>query len=63
LGGLTLTVLARKLIWMVIYFEPQKQAADFLLVSLILVAAGLLGAFIPALRAASIDPMRALRSE
>jgi predicted permease len=61
--GLVLTLVARKLIGMVIYFEAQKEAGGFLLLALLLVAAGLAAALIPAARAASIEPMQALRSE
>jgi predicted permease len=62
-AGLVLTLAARKLIGMVIYFEPQKEAAGFLLLALLMVAAGILAALIPARRAASIEPMQALRAE
>ena len=62
-AGLVLTVFARKLIGMVIYFDAQKEAGSFLLLALLLVAAGLVAALIPAARAASIEPMKALRSE
>jgi predicted permease len=62
-AGLALTVAARKLIGMVIYFEAQKEVAGFLLLALLLVVAGLVAALIPAARAASIEPMQALRSE
>jgi len=61
--GLVLTFFARKLIGMVIYFETEKEAGGFLLVALLLVVAGLLAALIPAARAASVEPMQALRSE
>ena len=61
--GLALTILARKVIGMVIYFETQKEAGGFALLALLLVAAGLLAALIPAARAASIEPMQALRNE
>ncbi|MGO9336959.1 MAG: ABC transporter permease [Terracidiphilus sp.] len=61
--GLMLTYAARKLIGMVIYFEAQREAGGFLLLALLLMAAGLLAALIPAARAASIEPMQALRSE
>jgi putative ABC transport system permease protein len=61
--GLVLTVVARRLIGMVIYFETQKEAGGFLLLALLLVVAGLVAALIPAVRAASTEPMQALRSE
>jgi len=61
--GLALTFAVRKLIGMVIYFEAQKEAGGFLLLALLLVVAGLLAALIPAVRAASIEPMQALRAE
>jgi predicted permease len=61
--GLVLTLVARKIIDMVIYFDAQKEAGGFLLLALLLVAAGLVAALIPAARAASIEPMQALRSE
>jgi ABC-type antimicrobial peptide transport system permease subunit len=62
-AGLVLTVFARKLIGMVIYFEAQKEAGGFLILALLIVVAGLLAALIPAARAASIEPMQALRAE
>jgi len=62
-AGLVLTVFARKLIGMVIYFDAQKEAGGFVLLALLLVAAGLVAALIPAARAASTDPMQALRTE
>jgi predicted permease len=61
--GLALTFGARKLIGMVIYFEAQKEAASFACIALGLVSTGLLAALLPALRAASIDPVRALRDQ
>jgi predicted permease len=62
-AGMVLTVLARKLIGMVIYFEAQKEAGGFAVLALLLIVAGLLAALIPAVRAASIEPMQALRNE
>ena len=62
-AGLVLTLVARKLIGMVIYFEPQKEAGGFLLLASLMLAAGILAALIPARRAASIEPMQALRAE
>jgi predicted permease len=63
LAGLVLTLVVRKAIGMVIYFEAQKEAGGFLLLALLLIVAGLLAALIPAARAASIEPMQALRAE
>ena len=62
-AGLALTVAACKLIDIVIYFDAQKESGNLLLIAALLVAAGLLAALIPARRAASIDPMQALRAE
>jgi predicted permease len=62
-AGLLLTVAVRKLIDIVIYIEPQKEVGGFLKVGLLLIAAGLITALIPAARAASIEPMQALRGE
>jgi predicted permease len=61
--GMVLTVFARKLIGMVIYFEAQKEAGEFIVLAVLLMIAGLMAALIPASRAASIDPIQALRSE
>jgi ABC-type antimicrobial peptide transport system permease subunit len=62
-AGILLTLLARKLIGMVIYFDGQKEAGSILILALLVVAAGLAAALIPAARAASIEPMQALRTE
>jgi ABC-type antimicrobial peptide transport system permease subunit len=62
-AGLLLTVLARRVIGMVIYFEAEREAGGFVLLALLVVVAGLVAALIPATRAASIEPMQALRSE
>lgn len=61
--GLLLTVFARKIIGMVIYFDAQKEAGGFLLLAVGMLLAGLIAALIPAVRAASVEPMQALRSE
>jgi predicted permease len=62
-AGLALTFVARKLIGMVIFIDVGKEAGSFLLVALLLIVAGIMAALIPARRAASIEPMQALRSE
>jgi putative ABC transport system permease protein len=61
--GLALTLFARKLIGMVIYFDAQKEIGGFLLLALLLVVVGLIAALIPAARAASVNPTQALRTE
>lgn len=62
-AGLALTVIARKLIGMVIYFDAQHEAGWFSLLALALMASGMIAALIPAARAASIEPIQALRNE
>ncbi len=62
-AGLGLTVLARRVVGMVIYFEPQKEAGGTLALAALLMVAGLMAALIPAARAASTEPVKALRSE
>ena len=62
-AGLVLTVLVRKTIDMVIYMDAEKESGMLLLTALVLVGAGMIAALIPARRAASIEPMQALRTE
>lgn len=62
-AGVVLTLLARKIIDMVIYMNPQRESGTLLLTAAVLVAAGAIAALIPARRAASIEPMQALRTE
>jgi ABC-type antimicrobial peptide transport system permease subunit len=62
-AGILLTLAARKLIGMVIYIDARKDAGEFAAIALLLVAAGMLSALFPASRAASIEPMQALRTE
>lgn len=62
-SGLILTLFVRKVIGIVIYFEVQREAGGLLAVALLLVTVGLLAAMLPAARAASIQPIEALRTE
>lgn len=62
-AGLVLTFFVRKVIGIVIYFEAQREAGSFFVLSLLMLLAGLIAALIPAARAASIEPMQALRTE
>jgi len=62
-AGLALTFAVRKLIGVVIFFDAQREVGGFLLLALLLIVAGLIAALIPAARAASIEPMQALRAE
>ncbi len=59
LGALALTGLFRSLLFQVAPTDP----ATFIVVALVLIACALLASFLPARRAASIDPMVALRNE
>jgi predicted permease len=63
LAGLVLTFATRKLIGVVIFLDTQKEAGEIALLALGLICAGMLAALRPAVRAASIEPMEALRTE
>jgi predicted permease len=63
IAGLILTLFARKMIAIVIYFEARQEAGGLLVTALLLVTVGLLAALFPAARAASIEPIQALRTE
>ncbi|HWG20790.1 MAG TPA: ABC transporter permease [Terracidiphilus sp.] len=62
-AGLLLTVLVRKTIDMVIYMDAEKESGTLLLTALLMLVVGMIAALIPARRAASIEPMQALRTE
>jgi ABC-type antimicrobial peptide transport system permease subunit len=62
-AGIILTLFAQKIIEIVIHFEARQEAGGLTTVALLLVAVGLLAALIPAARAASTEPMQALRTE
>ncbi|MFL6437300.1 MAG: FtsX-like permease family protein [Terriglobales bacterium] len=59
LGSVATARLIREQVWQVSLFDPLS----FILVVLILVTAGLMACFWPALRAARLNPMVALRHE
>ena len=61
--GLVLTLLVQKTINMVIYMDAGKEWGTLVLTALLLVVAGMVAALIPARKAASIEPMQALRME
>ncbi len=61
--GLVLTLAAKKLIASVVAFQIAHQAGLLALLALTMAVAGLLAAAIPMRRAASIEPMQALRTE
>ena len=63
IAGLILTLFARKMIAIVIYFEARQEAGGLVVTALLLVSVGLLAALFPAARAASVEPMQALRTE
>jgi ABC-type antimicrobial peptide transport system permease subunit len=63
MAGIVLAIAARKLIGVVIYFDAGKETGSLLAIALLLITAGLLAALIPAGRAASVDPMQALRND
>lgn len=62
-AGILLTFFVRRMIEVVIHFEAQREAGGLAVTALLLVTVGLLAALIPAARAASIEPMQALRTE
>jgi len=63
IAGLILTLFARKMIAIVIYFEARQEAGGLVVTALLLESVGLLAALFPAARAASVEPMQALRTE
>ncbi len=61
--GLLLTFAAQKYINSVVSIQPERDGMRILILSATLVCAGLLAALLPAQRAASVEPMAALRQE
>ena len=63
LTGLILTMGTQKLIGSVIYFDASREAGGLLMMASLLMGIGMIAALIPATRASSTEPVRALRSE
>jgi len=63
IAGLILTMATQKLVGSVIYFDVSREAGGFATTALMLFGIGMIAAVAPAIRAASIEPVRALRSE
>ncbi|MBV8114863.1 MAG: FtsX-like permease family protein, partial [Silvibacterium sp.] len=61
--GLACTWIATRLLKSFLFGVVQHDPFTIVTVSILLVVCGLMAAFLPARRAASIDPMRALRTE
>ena len=61
--GLACTWIATRLLKSFLFGVGQHDPLIVLTVSVLLVVCGIMAAFVPALRAASIDPMQALRTE
>lgn len=61
--GMGLTYVARRLIGIVIYIDAQKEAGVVIGIATLLLAVGFLVTLVPGVRAASVNPNEALRSE
>jgi ABC-type antimicrobial peptide transport system permease subunit len=61
--GLACTWIATRLLKSFLFGVGEHDPFIVVTVSVLLVVSGLMAAFLPALRAASIDPMQALRTE
>ena len=61
--GLIVSLLSASILKSMLYGTESRNPAVFILVSVLVAMAGFIAAFIPARRAASIDPMEALRAE
>jgi ABC-type antimicrobial peptide transport system permease subunit len=62
-AGIVLALASGRLIKGFLYEVKPLDAGTYVAVSVVLTAIGLVAAFIPARRAASIQPMQALRDE
>ena len=61
--GVVATLLSSSLLSTMLYGTGSRNPLVMIAVSLAMIVAGLLAAYLPALRAASVEPMEALRSE
>jgi ABC-type antimicrobial peptide transport system permease subunit len=62
-GGLVLALASGRLIKGFLYEVKPLDASTYIAVAVVLTAIGLIAALIPARRAATIEPMQALRDE
>ena len=62
-AGLLVTLLSASILQSMLYGTGSRNPIVLIAVSVTMIAAGLLAAYLPALRAASIEPMDALRNE
>ena len=63
LAGLFGAIFVAQSLTGLLYGVESSDAATFVAVAFVLIAAGLAGSWLPARRAASVSPMEALRSE
>jgi len=63
LAGLFGAIFVARFVAGLLYGVESSDAATFVAVAFVLIAAGLAGSWLPARRAAAVDPMEALRSE
>jgi ABC-type antimicrobial peptide transport system permease subunit len=62
-AGIALSLFASRLIRSFLYGVTDHDAITIAAVSLLLCLCGMMAAYLPARRAASVDPMQALRTE
>jgi ABC-type antimicrobial peptide transport system permease subunit len=62
-GGIALAVATSRLIRSFLYGVSERDTTTIIAVSLLLCLCGMIAAYLPARRAARVDPMEALRTE